>query len=49
MALTDDGEVWTTGVNDEGALGRETGVRNFPIQMRHLPSLDRMLACSSIT
>ena len=27
VALTVDGEVWTTGVNDEGALGRETGAR----------------------
>ena len=27
VALTVDGEVWTTGVNDEGALGRETGLR----------------------
>ena len=26
VALTVDGEVWTTGVNDEGALGRETGL-----------------------
>ena len=25
MALTDDFQVWTTGVNDEGALGRPTG------------------------
>ncbi len=25
VALTADGDVFTTGVNDEGALGRETG------------------------
>lgn len=26
VALTPDGEVYTTGVNDEGALGRESGM-----------------------
>jgi alpha-tubulin suppressor-like RCC1 family protein len=25
VALTPEGELWTTGVNDEGALGRHTG------------------------
>ena len=29
VALTPEGEVWTTGVNDEGALGRETGTHIF--------------------
>lgn len=38
VALTPDGEVYTTGVNDEGALGRESGTNcslmsNFPVPM----------------
>ena len=28
VALSAEGEVYTTGVNDEGALGRETGKRS---------------------
>lgn len=29
VALSADGEVYTTGVNDEGALGRETGKPSY--------------------
>jgi regulator of chromosome condensation len=35
VALTSDGEVWTTGVNDEGALGRETGAALHPAPLRN--------------
>ena len=38
VALTDDGQIWTTGVNDEGALGRETG------DIAHVPGMTHAAA-----
>ena len=35
-ALTEDFQVYTTGVNDEGALGRFTGTFFQPAQTAHL-------------
>ncbi len=54
VALTPEGEVWTTGVNDEGALGRETGehehlylylaFRPFAAALWDLTASDRSIA-----
>jgi alpha-tubulin suppressor-like RCC1 family protein len=33
VVLTTDGQIYTWGVNDEGALGRETGVSLVPLRV----------------
>ena len=44
VGLTEEGAVYTTGVNDEAALGRKTGAALFPTSGKTLPLQDIKLA-----
>ena len=53
IALTPEGEVWTTGVNDEGALGRETGAHiiegTLTLQERHaMGEAHKKMSCGGV-
>jgi alpha-tubulin suppressor-like RCC1 family protein len=53
VALTPEGEVWTTGVNDEGALGRETGTHvlegTFTLQEEHaMGEAHKKMSCGGV-
>lgn len=46
LAVTDDGTVYSTGVNDEGALGRRTGKSETSIiRLLHVVPLRMALSC----
>ena len=40
VAVTSSGEVYTAGVNDEGALGRKTGeLSQLPLSLKRSPAV----------